>query len=85
MMDTPQRIIDAPKKRVWFYKPEWYWGGWRRLFPVWTSHDEYSRETLVLGWDITGQVIIATRYCGDADCYADTIKYLDYLEEDQAA
>lgn len=83
-MSTPQRIVDAPKKRVWFYKPQWFWFGWQTLSPVVIGHDEYSRETIMLGWAITGRVIIATRYCGDVDCYNTTLSYLDFLIEEEA-
>lgn len=51
--------------RVWFYRPQWYFSGWS---PVWRGHDEYGRWTLVVGWAVTGQVVIALWSCGDPEC-----------------
>lgn len=79
--NLPWEIFIAPKSKVWFYKPEWYWPGWRSLMPIRLSHDEYSRQTLVIGWHVTGQIIIALRYCGDKECYADTRDYLLRLKD----
>lgn len=45
--------------RVWFYRPEWYWFGWRTLIPFWLGGDEFNRRTVVFGWSITGQIVIA--------------------------
>jgi hypothetical protein len=81
MTTVPQRLVDAPKSRIWYYKPELYWFGWRALVPWARSHDEYSRETLVLGWNFAGRIIIALGYCGDEDCYEQSVSYLDWLIE----
>ncbi len=45
--------------RVWFWSPQWYWYGWRTLIPVYFGGDEYNRLTVVLGWTITGRIIVA--------------------------
>lgn len=50
-------------ERVWFWKPSWYWFGPRTLVPFTTGSDEWDWHTIVLGWTITGRVIIATRKC----------------------
>lgn len=56
-------------RRFWFYRPQWYWFGWRTLIPVLRGHDEFHRWTVILGWTITGRIIIAGRVhdCGDDD------------------
>lgn len=51
------------RERVWFYKPSRYWYGWRTLVPFERGGDEYDWHTIVLGWTITGRVIIALRRC----------------------
>lgn len=57
------------RARVWFYKPEWSWRGWHTLIPAYTGSDEYDWHTIVLGWTITGRVIIATHHCpGTGKC-----------------
>lgn len=58
----------------WFWKPEWYWSGWKTLLPVRFGHDEYTRRTLVLGWTFTGRVIFPLWDCGDSDCHRDAIR-----------
>lgn len=45
---------------MWVYRPQWWY---QRLSPVWRSYDEYGRRTLVLGWCVTGQLVIAYRTC----------------------
>lgn len=60
--------------RVWFWKPCWYWFGWRTLVPFFYGHDEYARRTLLLGWTVTGRVIFALWGCGDPECEADAAK-----------
>ena len=57
--------VGTPRRTPWFYKPEWYWGRWS---PVWMGGDEYCRYTLVIGWNVTGQIIIPLWYCRDKDC-----------------
>lgn len=54
--------------RVWLYSPEVWWHGWRTLRPVHMSEDEYNRRTLVIGWNFTGQVVIALWECRNPDC-----------------
>lgn len=46
-------------KRVWFWRPQWYWHGWRTLLPWYVGGDEYGRRTLLLGWTVTGGAIVA--------------------------
>jgi hypothetical protein len=46
-------------RRVWFWAPCWYWHGWRTLLPASLGGDEYGRRTLMLGWTVTGRVIVA--------------------------
>lgn len=45
--------------RVWFWRPCWYWHGWRTLLPVYFGGDECGRRTVLLGWTVTGRVIVA--------------------------
>lgn len=55
--------------RVWFWKPQWYWHGWKTLVPFFTGGDEYDWHTVCIGWTITGRVIIATHPCrGTGKC-----------------
>jgi hypothetical protein len=65
-------IPAGPKGRFWFYKPCWYFGGWNwwvRWMPIWLGGDEYCRRTLVLGHNVTGQLVIALWQCrGCEDC-----------------
>jgi hypothetical protein len=58
------------RPRVWFYRPVMYWYGWRTLRPFWFGNSEprdpardgtHFGRTLVLGWTITGQVVIWLR------------------------
>ena len=63
-----------PTRRPWFYRPTLYWYGWRTLRPFWLGDDEWCRRTLVLGWNITGQIVIPLRECrGCAYCGPDVI------------
>ena len=61
------------KERVWFYKPEFYWYSWRGLKPIWFGDDEFHWKTIVIGWNPTGQIVIALRpfkpkECEDSGC-----------------
>lgn len=70
--ENPRRAHRAARDpRVWVYRPEWYWYGWRTLIPFTYGHDEYARRVLVFGWSITGQVCLAVWGCGDPECKAD--------------
>jgi hypothetical protein len=60
--------------RAWFWKPSWYWYGWTTLIPFVYGHDEYARRTIMLGWTVTGRVIIALWPCGDRECEEDAAK-----------
>lgn len=55
--------------RIWFYRPQLYWHGWSTLLPVARGHDEYARWTLMIGWTITGRIVIALGDCGDLECH----------------
>lgn len=46
------------RERVWFHKPIWDFYRWS---PVWLGDDEYHYQTIVIGWHITGQIVIAFR------------------------
>jgi len=52
-----------PTHWPWFYPPTLYWYGWRTLRLFWLGDDEWCRRTLVLGWNITGQIVIPLREC----------------------
>lgn len=60
--------ISRLKNRIWFWKPQWYWFGWKTLVPLYYGHDEFARRTFMFGWTITGRVIIAVWNCGDPLC-----------------
>ena len=62
-------------ERIWFYKPQMYWHGLSTLLPVTTGHDDYARYTLMIGWTITGRIIIALGDCGDEECHTEAIAY----------
>lgn len=78
-MDVPEVLVREPKSRFWFYRPEWYFDGWS---PFYRGHDEYSRRTIMLGWPVTGRVVIAIGYCGDPGCYAESVAMIEDNEED---
>lgn len=60
------------RSRFWFYRPTLYWYGWASLRPFWFGGDEFNWHTLVIGWNLTGQLVIATRPCdGTGKCAAD--------------
>ena len=71
--------------RVWFWKPQWYWFGWRTLIPFLYGHDQYARRTLLFGWTITGRVIIAVWGCGDAECEQESARAIMILKRAKAA
>lgn len=50
---------DSQMRRVWFYRPQWYWFGWHTLLPVYLGGDEHGRRTLMFGWTFTGRVVVA--------------------------
>jgi len=49
---------------------------------VWISHDEYARRVLVIGWTLTGQVIIALGECGDPECITERDRMIREFAED---
>ncbi len=51
-----RNIPEATVKRFWFYRPEWYFPTWK---PIWLGGDEYYRRTIVIGYNVTGQLVIA--------------------------
>jgi hypothetical protein len=67
--------------RIWFYSPQLYWHGWSTLLPVASGHDDYARKTVMLGWTLTGRMIIALGDCGQPECRDDAIEYLNDLEK----
>lgn len=73
-VQPPPALRRVRKSRVWFYRPSWWFDGWS---PIAVSHDEFSRRTLVVGWAVTGRIIIALGYCGDPECYAESLRWLD--------
>jgi hypothetical protein len=75
--------LEAIKKpRIWYWRPEMYWIGFPYgLSPILRGHDEYSRKTIVLGWTITGRICIATRYCGDLECYEQSLRWENEKDE----
>lgn len=46
--------------RVWFSKPQWYFGIWK---PFHTGADEFDWHTVVVGFPFTGMVTVSTRHC----------------------
>jgi hypothetical protein len=55
--------------RIWFYKPNLYWHGWRTFVPVFFGTDEFERHTVVLGWTVTGRVVIARKNPCPGGCW----------------
>jgi len=54
-----KRLRRCPCPRwPWFWEPCLYWYGLTTLSPVHLGNDEYHRRTIMLGWTITGRVII---------------------------
>lgn len=77
LVKTENEIRALNKPRVWFYRPGLFWCGWSTLLPITRGHDEYSRETWVLGWAFTGRMVIADKNpCGDLDCYKQTLSWI---------
>lgn len=54
-----RRHMDGNPPHVWCWRPQWYWYGWPTLFPIYFGWDEYDRRTIMLGWTITGRIIVA--------------------------
>ena len=61
-------------ERIWFYQPQWYWHGWSTLTPIARGHDDIARWCIMLGWTITGRVIIPLWDCGDPECHLHAIE-----------
>ena len=62
--------IQKASFKPWFYKPQWYWFGWKTLLPVSLGNDEWCRYDLVIGFTITGRIIIplwghSEKSCGE--------------------
>jgi hypothetical protein len=65
------------RSRIWFYRPELYWYGWKTLRPFWFGDDEYHWKTVVLGWNLFGQVVFAMRPFRPKECeVADCIEFM---------
>lgn len=73
------RALQKAESKVWFWRPSWYWFGWGTLVPIYVGHDDFARRTLLLGWSVTGRVIIALWPCGEKDCYDDTLDWDKYM------
>ena len=71
--------------RIWFWKPSWYWHGWTTLIPFVYGHDQYARRTVMLGWTITGRVIIALWGCGSAECETEAVRDIMIARRAKAA
>ena len=69
-------ILKQRDRRPWFWKPQWHWFGWGTLAPIGIGHDEYARHTLILGWTVTGRMIIPLWDCGDDTCRAEAMANL---------
>lgn len=80
--DLQDAVRALPKSPVWFYRPAWYWFGWGTLLPVLFGHDDYARRTMVLGWTITGRMVVALNYCGRAECYEDALEWAGFMENE---
>lgn len=66
---TPETLGAARRaEHVWFYPPQWYWYGWGTLLPISRGHDSLARWCLVIGWTVTGRVVIPLWDCGDSSC-----------------
>ena len=68
-------------RRVWFWAPQWHWFGWGALLPFHRGEDEHGRVTLVLGWTVTGRVVVALCECSNPLCVA----YRETLAQQDAA
>jgi hypothetical protein len=64
--EDPYEGYTAP--RVYFWKPERHWYGWRTLWPVWTGEDPDGVRTLLLGWTVTGRAVVRLWECKDPEC-----------------
>lgn len=79
---VPEVLRKHRKSRMWLYAPSLHWHGLSTLLPICFGHDEFSRRTVMIGWTITGRLVIATRYCGDEDCYEQSVRWIEYDDED---
>lgn len=67
-----ERVTRGWRDRVWFYKPQLHWHGWRTLLPLNArGGDEWDWHTLTLGWTVTGRVVVALRRCPQTGRCAD--------------
>lgn len=73
------------RERVWFWKPELHWFGPKTLLPFGRGGDEWDWHTIVLGWTVTGRMIIATRRCTGTGRCRDDIEELGGLQPDWPA
>ena len=53
---------------IYFWKPQWYWYGWRTLIPFFMGEDPDGKRTAVFGWTITGRMIVRLWKCADPEC-----------------
>lgn len=73
-------IPESASRRFWFWKPEWHWHGWTTLLPFQIGGilgDEYGRRTCIIGWTITGRIIVvwSTCYCDECDASREQSAY----------
>jgi hypothetical protein len=61
-------VTDTDRGRLWFWKPQWHWFGWKSLLPFQYGHDQHARRVLVFGWTVTGRILFAVWSCGDESC-----------------
>lgn len=74
--DKERRI----RSRIWGYKPQWYF---QRFSPTWLSSDEYGRRTFVIGWCVTGQLVIAFCTCFCEYCDESRRQTFQFDKEEQ--
>ena len=53
---------------IYFWKPQWYWYGWRTLIPFFMGEDPDGKRTAVFGWTVTGRMIARLWKCTDPEC-----------------
>ena len=69
--------------RIWFWRPQWHWFGWRTLIPFGYGHDEFARRVLIFGWTITGRILIAVWSCGDPEGIQEAVEHRQQLKEEK--
>lgn len=57
--DDPDRAHRRALPRLSVWPPCWHWHGLSTLLPIGFGGDEHGRRTVVLGWTVTGRIIVA--------------------------